>query len=355
MNPFIAIDLSKLKENVVTMAKNCQDNGINSLFVVVKVLAGDLPSVMAVSSVNEVDYIADSRIENLKRFKFLKQKKALMRLPMPSQVNQVVKYADLSLNSEISTIRKLNSAAKKQNIIHEIILMFDLGDLREGIFYQDDYLDIVDEILLMDNILLKGIGTNLTCYGGVIPDEKNLNNLVKIAHTIEHEFDIELPLISGGNSSTVHLFNRHQIPKEINNLRIGEAIMLGRETAYGERIDNMHDDIFTLYAELIEIKEKPSYPIGKIGMNSFGEVPDIVDKGEMKRGILAIGKQDVQIDNIQPVDQKIEIVGGSSDHLIIDLKQTDYKIGDLIAFHPNYPGLLQLMTSQYVTKKYLQK
>ena len=354
MNPFILIDLPKLKENTITMAKMCHDNDITNLFAVVKVLAGDLPSVTAVSSVDEVDYIADSRIENLKRFQSLRQKKALMRLPMPSQVNQVVKYADLSLNSEITTIRKLNAAAKKQNKIHEIILMFDLGDLREGIFYQDDYLEIVDKILLMDNINLKGIGTNLTCYGGVIPDQVNLDILVKIAHTIEHEFDIDLPLISGGNSSTVHLFNRHQIPKEINNLRIGEAIMLGRETAYGELIENMHDDVFTLYAELIEIKEKPSYPIGKIGMNSFGEVPDIVDKGEMKRGILAIGKQDVHIDNIQPVDQSLEIVGGSSDHLIVDMKQSNYKIGDLVSFRLNYPGLLQLMTSKYVTKKYRQ-
>lgn len=353
MAPEIVIDLIKLKENTVTMKSMCERNGIGSLCVVVKVLSGDLTAVSSIASVG-FDYLGDSRIENLKKFHNIPIKKALMRIPMISQARQVVKYSDLSLNSEIETIRKLNHAAEMLNKKHEIILMFDLGDLREGIFYQDDYIDIVDEILSMDNIILKGIGTNLTCYGGVIPSHENLSNLVKIAHTIEREFDYQLAIISGGNSSTVHLFDTQEIPKEINSLRIGEAIMLGRETAYGNLISGMHEDVFTLYAELIEIKEKPSYPIGKLGMNSFGEVPDILDHGLMRRGILAIGKQDVQIEHIKPLDSNIEIVGGSSDHLIIDLKQTKYQMGDLIAFRPDYPGLLQLMTSKYVKKRYLK-
>ena len=349
MAPKILIDLGKLQKNALKMKSMCADNGIDNLCVVVKVLSGDIQTVESIASIG-FDYLGDSRIENLKKFQSINVKKALMRLPMISQVNQVVKYADLSLNSEIETIRKLNYAAKKHRKNHEIILMFDMGDLREGIFYQEDYLDMVDEILSMDNIILKGIGTNLTCHGGVIPNNENLTNLVKIAHSIEHEFDYPLDIISGGNSSSIHLFGTDVIPHEINNLRIGEAIMLGRETAYGHKITAMDEDVFTLYAELIEIKEKPSYPIGEIGMNSFGEVPKIVDLGMMRRGIVAIGKQDVQIDNIQPIDSEIEIVGGSSDHLIINLKSSNYHLGDLISFRPNYPGLLQLMTSKYVKK-----
>ncbi|PKL00142.1 MAG: alanine racemase [Tenericutes bacterium HGW-Tenericutes-1] len=352
MYPKLTINLQKLVENTNRMKDLCLENNITNLCVVVKVMSGDLRCIQAISSV-DIDYLGDSRIENLKRFQELKPKKALMRLPMPHQAYQVVKYSDMSLNSEIDTIRKLNIAAQKQNKKHEIILMFDMGDLREGIFFQDPYLEIVDEILSMDNIILKGIGTNLTCYGGVIPSQENLTNLVKIAHSIEHEFDITLPIISGGNSSSVFLFGKGLIPHEINNLRIGEAIFLGRETAYGNQIPYMHEDIFTLYAEIIEIKEKPSYPIGEIGMNSFGEVPQIKDLGMMKRAILAVGKQDVQIDNIVPIDSNISIVGGSSDHLIIDLKSSNYQLGDVISFRPNYPGLLQLMTSKYIKKEHM--
>ncbi len=352
MYPKLTINLHKLLENTLKMKELCHENGITNLCVVVKVLAGDYESVKSIADLG-IDYLGDSRIENLKKYQALAPKKALMRLPMLHQAYQVVKYADMSLNSEIETIRKLNIAANKQNKKHEIVLMFDMGDLREGIFFQDTYVDIVDEILSMDNIILKGIGTNLTCYGGVIPSHENLSNLVKIAHTIEHEFDITLPIISGGNSSSIFLFGTGLIPHEINNLRLGEAIFLGRETAHGNQIRDMHEDIFTLFAEIIEIKEKPSYPIGEIGMNSFGEVPMIEDLGIMKRAILAIGKQDVQIDNIIPIDSNISVVGGSSDHLIVDLKSSNYQLGDIISFRPNYPGLLQLMTSKYIKKEHL--
>jgi ornithine racemase len=353
MYPRIVIDFAKLNHNADTLLDRCANNHISSCFAVVKVFSGDLKIVEEIAS-HPFSYLADSRISNLKLFRHLNLPKALMRLPMLSEVDEVVKYADLSLNSEIKTIRKLDKAAKKIGKIHDIILMFDLGDLREGLFFMDDYIDIVDQILTLDNVHLKGIGTNLTCYGGVIPTNENLNNLVKIAHTIEHEFDITLDLISGGNSSSVALFGSGQIPSAINSLRLGEAIFFGRETAYGKLISGMHEDVFTVEAELIEIKQKPSYPIGLVGMNSFGEIPTIEDLGMMNRGIVAIGKQDVQLDHLTPLDPRITVVGGSSDHLILNLGDSAYQIGDIIAFRPNYPGLLHLMTSKYVTKKYLK-
>ena len=62
----------------------------------------------------------------------------------------------------------------------------------------------------------------------------------------------------------------------------------------------MHADCFVLNAELIEVKTKPSYPIGLMGMDSFGNTPEIIDQGLMRRGILAIGKQDVALDDLTP-------------------------------------------------------
>jgi predicted amino acid racemase len=228
--------------------------------------------------------------------------------------------------------------------------MFDLGDLREGIYYTDKYLDTIEVILKLSNIELIGIGTNLTCYGGVIPTYETLVNLVNIKEEIENHFNIKLDIISGGNSSSLPLLLNNELPKEINNLRLGEVIMLGRETAYGNIVQGLFDDVFILQAQVIELKEKPSYPIGKLGMDSFGQTPNIIDKGIMRRAILNIGKQDIILDNLTPIDN-IEIIGGSSDHLICDFKKTNYNLGDVINFKINYPGLLQLMTSKYVKKK----
>lgn len=346
--------MKKLLHNAEEVLRLCKENHITSSIVVVKVMAGFLPVVQEISKY-DFAYLGDSRLDNLVKYKDINKKKALLRLPAFSEVEQVVEFADLSLNSEIETIILLDEAAKKKNKVHEILLMFDLGDLREGIFYQDDYLPIIEKILSLKSIKLVGIGTNLTCYGGIIPTKKNLNLLVEIKNKIEAHFKIKLEIISGGNSSSFYLMEGHQIPKEINNLRYGEIMFMGRETAYGNFLPNLYPDAFKLQAQLIEIKTKPSYPIGEIGLNSFGEEPVITDKGIMKRGILAIGKQDVILDNLTPRDKNISIIGGSSDHLLVDLTKSDVSLGDILDFDLNYPGLLYLMSSNYIEKIIVNK
>ncbi|MBN2503876.1 MAG: alanine/ornithine racemase family PLP-dependent enzyme [Bacilli bacterium] len=349
MYPRVIIDTKKLLENINEVLRICHKNNVDTSMLVVKCLAGD---VATVSKIAELDfaYLADSRLDNLVRFRSLPKKKALLRLPSPSEVDRVVKYSDMSLNSELDTIVKLDRAAKKQATKHEIMLMFDLGDLREGIFFKEDYLNIVAQILKLENIILKGIGTNLTCYGGVIPTPDNLRQLLVIKDTIENRFQIKLDYVSGGNSSSFHLLESGLLPEGINCLRYGEIFLMGRETAYGGHISSLHHDVFTLEAELIEVQSKPSYPIGETGMNSFGEKVDIIDQGIMLRGILAIGKQDVIIENLTPKDANISIIGGSSDHLLVDLTRSDKRLGDIVEFNVNYPGLLHLMNSKYVKK-----
>lgn len=230
--------------------------------------------------------------------------------------------------------------------------MYDLGDLREGYFKEEDLFEAIEEILKLEGIEIIGLGTNLTCYGGVIPRGENLGRLVNLANKIEKEYNINLDIISGGNSSTLHLLINDKKIDGINHLRLGESIVLGRETAFGNRIENTYDDAFQLAAEIIEIKDKPSVPIGEIGMDAFGKTPTFVDRGVRKRIICAIGKQDIDFDSLIPLDDGIEILGGSSDHLILDGtdSKVDYKVGDEIRFKLTYGGILRAMTSAYVKK-----
>ena len=347
MYPNLTIDEKKLRDNCDYLSRLCDDHGI-SMLPVVKAFAGYLPGINIIASCGFCR-IADSRLENLKRMHALSQKKVLLRIPMPAEAEDVVRYTDISLNSELKTIRALNEAAKKNNTIHKIVLMFDVGDLREGVYHRSDYLKMTEEILSLTYIRLHGIGTNLTCYGGLIPSEAIDSRLATIKMKIETAFSIRLKIISGGNSSSIPLLFKGKIHPDINELRLGESLLLGRETAYGTRIKNMHPDVFCLKAELIEVKTKPSYPDGDIGMNSFGEKPAIHDEGMMKRGLLAIGKQDVNLTHLTPLDD-IRILGGSSDHLIADLKGHDYEVGDFLRFSVNYPALVHLMNSAYVHK-----
>ncbi len=353
MYPRLNIDLKKLHDNATTMRQACVANGIDRSFLVVKVLAGDLHVVGTLADVG-FTHVADSRLENLIRYRKLPWPKALIRLPMIREAKRVVRHADLSLNSELATIQALSRAAVKLGKTHDVLLMFDLGDLREGIWFEDEYLSLVRAVAALPNIRLCGIGTNLTCYGGVLPDAVNLGRLVAIKSRIETETGIPIDLVSGGNSSSVHLFGQGIIPPAVNHLRLGEVVFLGRETAYGNPFPEMHRDVFILEAEVIEVKEKPSQPIGACTMNSFGETPVIADCGMMRRGLLAIGRQDIEPEDLKPRDSGIAIIGASSDHLIVDLKDRPCKVGDKMAFDVNYPGLLRLMTSSYVHKNYLR-
>ena len=351
MYPRVTIDLKALKENCIMMKEYAKRNGIDLIMPVVKVAAGDF-EVANIFVEAGFEYLGDSRINNLIKFKDLPIKKLLLRIPGLSEIEDVINYSDIVLVSEVETVIALNIGAKRQNKKIEIIFMFDLGDLREGIYYKNDYEEIISKVLKLENITLKGIGTNLTCYGGLVPSKEILNRLVKIKNNIESKFKLKLDVISGGNSSSVFLFDKEEIPQEINSLRIGEAIFFGKETAYSTELANFNHDIFTLEAEIVEAKIKPSIPDGETSYNSFGELVNIEDKGLMRRAILAIGKQDVQLNNIFPKDNKIKIIGGSSDHLILDITNSNYKLGDIVQFDMNYPGLLHLMNSSYVGKFY---
>lgn len=350
--PCVEINLNKIIHNVELLSKSCNSLSID-IVGVSKVFCSERPLVEAMLK-GGINSIADSRIENLMKIKEFTCTKYLLRIPMQSEVNEVVTYSDISLNSEISTIKKLAEASKKLNKTHGIILMVDLGDLREGVL-EENVLDISREIMEINNINLCGIGTNLTCYGGVIPDETNLGKLLQIKTEIEKDLGITLPIVSGGNSSSLYMVLNNTMPKGVTQLRLGEAIVLGRETAYGDDIPGCYKDSFLLKGEIVEIKEKPSIPTGKIGMDAFGNKPTFKDKGIMRRAIVALGRQDINPEGLFPIDQNIEIIGASSDHLILDITKCSFanKVGDIIEFTMDYGCILKSMTSPYVKKQYI--
>ncbi len=362
MYPKIIINLKKLEKNLDAVAKITKDDGNCSLMIVTKGLCADLNMVNMVAKHPKVDYIADSRIANIKSYSNLVRKEnkmtALLRIPMHCEIKEVIEHVDLSFNSEISTIRLLNEEAKKANIVHKVLLMIDLGDLREGMFFEDEeyILNSIEEILSMENIELYGLGVNLTCYGAIIPKNNNLSQLVNLAKNVESKFGIKLSMISGGNSSSIYLIPKGELPKGINNLRLGEAFLLGNDTAYETQLPGTTEETLILETQIVELKEKPSLPIGEVGVDAFGQKPYYEDKGIMMRAIVALGKQDTDLDSMTPLDPDIEIMGGSSDHTILDVTNCskEYNVGDIISFKLGYGGMLKNITSKYVEREYIK-
>lgn len=358
--PLLEINLNKIADNTKYLVDLCNENDISVAGVIKGVNAEE--KVVEILADNGCKYIASSRIEQLTNLKekYIEKETMLIRMPMKSELKELVKYIDISLNSEIRTINLIEKECKKQNKEHKIVLMMDLGDLREGFFNKDDLMDTALYIEHnLEYVRLYGIGTNLSCYGSIKPSYENLSYMCEIAEEIENKIGRKLDMVSGGSTTSLPLLFDKKIPPKINNLRVGEALIIGRDLIdyWGYNLDKMHKDTMILKAEIIEIKEKPTYPIGEMFLDAFGNKPVYEDKGVRKRAILAVGRQDFVNDrDLVPLEEGVEIVGSSSDHLIVDIQdsKTNFQVGDVISFGMFYSNALYLTASKYVTKNYIK-
>ncbi len=347
--PRIEIDLGKIAHNTKKL-KELYDSKSIEIIGVTKVVCG-APAVAKVLLKSGIKILADSRIENIIKMKEADVPAEFLLLRTPSsQAELVVKYADISLNSELFVIKALSKSAVNQGITHKIILMVELGDLREGIL-PSGLENIVSEVIGLSGIDLVGIGTNLACFGGIKPTKEKMEYLSSIAKAIEDKFKLKLAFVSGGNSANYDWFISTSDPGRINNLRIGESIFLGCETLHRKAIAGLYTDAFTLVAEVIESKTKPSLPYGDVYQDAFGNTPEFTDNGIIKRAIIGVGLQDVLVSGLAP-RADIEILGASSDHIIVNAKESKIKTGDTVEFNLNYGALLSSMTSPYIHKRF---
>jgi predicted amino acid racemase len=353
--PYLKIKLDKIIENTREIVAWAGKNQIK-IIGVTKGVCGD-PQVAQAMVRGGVSGLADSRIENIKRLKNygFKVPLFLLRIPMLSEVSKVIRHVDISLNSQLEVIFALNDEAKKRNKVHKIILMMDLGDRREGILPNDLRQTLCKIKEECSNIEMIGLGTNLACFGGVLPTKENMEQLISLTNLAEDILAKKLEIISAGNSSSLPLMQESKLPKRINQLRIGESILLGRNLITGKPFSELNSDTFILGAEIMELKMKGALPEMPQGPNAFGEEVDFKRKGVRKRAILGIGRQDISPSGLSSCISGVDIEGGSSDHLIIDITEAekDLEVGNILEFKVDYRALLKSTTSPYVDNKYL--
>lgn len=275
---------------------------------------------------------------------------SLIRTPMLSQVDQVAALTDVSFNTEMDVIHKLSAAAKKADRTHGIILMVELGDLREGIM--PEMLEgVVRKLLDLPDLIFMGIGTNLACRSGVSPDSQNMGELTALANSIDATFGPIIHTVSGGNSANLEWALGGEDTGRINNLRLGESMLLGCEPLHRKTIKGLHSNAITLMAEVIELKNKPSQPWGNLAQTAFGESVSSSAGGDVTQAILAIGRQDTDPDGLVP-PKGLKILSASSDHLVVDASnfRGNMKVGTEISFLLNYSSLLRAMTSPFIPK-----
>ncbi|OAN13947.1 alanine racemase [Photobacterium jeanii] len=351
--PTLSIDLDVIESNTRNMVAACQAHGVKPVGVT-KLLLGS-PEVAQAMIDGGIEILGDARLMNLARYQDLAAEKMLIRLPSFSEVDKVIALTDISLNSESSVLCALSEAAVKANKIHRVVLMHDLGDLREGCFDESETLWLAELVQSLPNLELIGVGSNLACYGGVAPSAENQNQLVAIAEKIESKFGLKLSVISGASSAGLDLMLAGEMPSQVNQLRLGASLIMGIGLN-DEPVPTTQQNAIHLEAELIEIKQKPSVPVNSTALDAFGNTPEFIDKGIRCRGLCAIGRQDVELEQLIPTDSHISVVGGSSDHLIVDLTDCshEYHVGDRLTFDLGYGGVLQCATSEFVHKAYVR-
>lgn len=347
--PRLEINLGKIRHNAGTLVNLLGARGI-SVSGVTKAALG-LPDIARELLAAGVNGLADSRIENIQTMRqaAVRAHMTLIRSPMISQAALTVRHSDTSFNTELDVISELSKAAHAMNRTHGVLLMVELGDLREGIM-PTDLEAVVRRTLRFPNISLKGIGTNLACRCGVVPDAANMGELSSLADAIDATFGPVLSIVSGGNSSNLDWVFKTADTGRINNLRLGEAILLGCEPLHREPIEGLYSDAITLVAEVIESKVKPSQPSGEIAETTFGAAIPPADRGNVSQAIFALGHMDTDPEGLTP-PPGIKIIGSSSDHLIVDCRQGCLPLGAEVTFQLNYSALIRAMASPFVAKR----
>lgn len=351
--PYVTIDLDKIEHNARTIVSLCGAHGID-VTGVTKGVCGH-PKVAKAMHRGGISSIGDSRMKNLLRLKAagIATPSMLLRVPSLSGASEVVESVDISLNSEFTVLEELSVAAQRCHRVHDVIVMVDMGDLREGV-WPDELCPFIREMLRLSGVRLAGLGTNLACFGGVIPSEQNMNQFVEHAREVEQTFELKLKWISALNSSGLELVASGKMPQPVNHARIGEAILLGRETVQRKPWPDTFQDAFVLHAEILELKNKPSVPIGELGEDAFGGRPAFEDRGNVDRALLNVGREDIDLQGIRPHEPHVEVLGASSGYLILDVSKAagSFCVGDELSFSVDYSALLAIMTSEYVEKRF---
>lgn len=352
---YITLHSAKLLHNYKVLNQIFAQNNIEWA-IVAKLLCGNEKFLQVLLNLSDKE-ICDSRLSNLKTIKKLSPKTETIYIKPPAKrlAKSIVKFADVSFNTEIATLEVLSEEAVKQNKIHRVVLMVEMGELREGIMALN-LMQFYDEVLALPNIEVVGLGTNLNCLNGILPDEKKLYKLNRFKEIIEENSGEKIPYISGGSSVTIPLIFKNEIPFGINHFRVGETLFFGTNVYEDSLITGMYQDVFTLTAEIIEMQQKPNIPSGTAGTNLTGETPTFSEEERGKsslRAIVDVGLLDIDHKDISALIPGIEIIGASSDMLILDLGENaeNLEVGDTIDFSMNYMAVLRAMNSDYVDKK----
>ena len=358
--PRLTCDLKKMRGNMEWVMGQCRELGIEICGVIKGCSA--MPPVAKVFQEAGCKWLASSRMN---QFRDLKEAGCdmsfmLIRIPMLSELPEVVELCDVSLQSDLTVLKAIDEEAGKQGKIHQVILMKDIGDLREGFWDMEEMIEAAKFVESAENLYLLGTGTNIGCYGALAGTVGNMEKVVETQELVEEAIGRKLDYISGADTHAFPLVMEKTMPAKINSMRLGEVMLLNRgiQDYLGMEIPGCARDVWHLEAEVIEVRTKASMPVGEKSVDAFGNVPEFEDRGMRKRALIAVGRADyMDTSYLFPTMEGVEVLGASSDHTILDIEdcKEEIKVGDILSFEIPYQGLLFLGDDSNVAVQFLNE
>lgn len=357
--PALDVNLTALRTNAQVLCDVCAQNNI-AVAGVIKFSDCDLQVANAYLG-GGCAQLGVSRAKHLRALKenFPQVETLLTRSPCRCDLEDCARYADLSLHADADVLKLLSAEAEKWNTHPGILLMLDVGDLREGVDNIPELVELARLCESLPNLRLRGVGTNHACMNGVLPSRENLSFLVEGAEAVEQAIGRKLDIISGGSSINLLLLKDgvSAMPPRINHLRLGGSIAnpMNIRINRGVTFPGLREDSIRLVAEIVEIHEKNSAPKACSTKNWAGETVVRADKGRRMQAILALGSQDISdAATLIPEDDGVQILGCSSDHTIVDVTDSGktWKSGDTLSFKVRYANMLYAFSGDHVTIEY---
>jgi len=351
----VTINLHALRHNYDVIRRWMIDHGAK-WNIVTKVLCGYDPVIRALHMLGARCF-GDSRLENMRTILncLPDARNWYLRVPNLTKVDEVVKLTQVSLNSEIETIEALDKAAKKANTKHQVVVMIELGDLREGIL-PGGLIKFYEEIFKFSNIEVIGIGSNLGCLSGVVPSIDQYMQLALYRELLELKFKRKMQIISAGSSAGIPFILDGTMPKSINHFRIGESLFLGTDLINGGMLPTLRNDVVKVSADVVEIRKKSLHPNGETsaGLSPFNsDTESEYTPGQRGwRALVTMGQIDTDISGLTPVLDHHQVAGGSSDITVVNVGDEKHglNVGGKIEFRPDYSAMVRLMNGKYVDK-----
>ena len=357
--PMLTVNTAAMTRNAQRVCHVWAEQGVQVAGVVK--FSDCAPEIVRAYAAGGCAQIAVSRAVHLPQIKHAAPgaKTLLLRPPVRYEMELAAQYGDLILMTEADGLKALSQAGLQTGCKPGVILMLDVGDLREGVDNIPALVELAQLAESLPGIRLAGVGTNHACLNGVLPSWDNLSFLCEGAEAVEAAIGRTLEIILGGSSINMLLLGSG-MPERVNHLRVGGFIAnpMNMRLGRGFVLEGMEENTVTLTAEVVDLQEKASMPKGSSGKNWAGEAIVREDKGRRLRAILALGSQDVgDASGLIPVEPGIEIVGNSSDHTILDVTDTGrtWHTGDTVTFKLRYSPMLRAFSGMHVNREYTEE